>query len=121
MIKHSILIVDDEAKLLKSLSLLLRDKFDIVTASNGKEGYEQFKNNPYLSIILLDLNMPVMNGVEMLKKVRSESKYTNILIMTGSSDHDWACKCADMKVQGYLKKPFDIEVLNEKINDILGL
>ena len=66
MEKHSILIVDDEPRLVKSISLFLNDDFDIVTASNGKEGYEQFKAYPDLSMILLDLNMPIMSGVDML-------------------------------------------------------
>jgi len=59
--KHSILTVDDEPGLLKSLSHL-KDHFEIVTAFNGQEGYKQYKSHPDLSMVLLDLNMPVMNG-----------------------------------------------------------
>lgn len=119
--KHSILIVDDEPRLLKSLSLLLRDSFDVVTASNGKEGYELFKTNPYLSMILLDLDMPVMNGIEMLERVRGENNKMKVVVMTGRSSHEWARQCADMNVQGYLEKPFDIDELTGKIRKILKI
>ena len=81
--KHLILIVDDEPRLLKSLFLLLRNNFDIVTATNGKEGYKLFKIHPYLSMILLDLDMPVMNGVEMLERVRDENNNMKVIVMTG--------------------------------------
>ena len=74
MNKHSILIVDDEPKFLEGLSLVLEKDFNILTASNGKEGLSVFKNNPSISLILLDLDMPVMNGLEMLIRIREKSK-----------------------------------------------
>ena len=117
--KHLILIVDDEPRLLKSLSLLLKREFDIITASNGKEGYEQFRATPYLSLILLDLDMPVMNGIEMLKRVREISSKMKVIIMTGGHRPDLAFDSAMMNVQGYIKKPFDIDALSNKIKELL--
>lgn len=120
MAKPSLLIVDDEPHLLKSLSAVLEEEFHVMTASNGQEGLSIIKAYR-LSLILLDLQMPGMTGVEMLEKVRNTNNKTPILIITGNSCHEWAEKCADMNVQGYINKPIDIERLKVRIKKVLGM
>ncbi len=120
MAKPSLLIVDDEPHLLKSLSSILEEEFHVMTASNGRDGLSIIKANP-LSLILLDLQMPEMTGVELLEKVRNTDNKTPILIITGNSCHEWAEKCADLNVQGYVKKPLDIGRLIDRIKDLLGV
>ncbi len=73
MSKPSILIVDDEPNFLKSLCALFEKDFSILTASNGREGLDIFSANPPISMILLDMDMPVMNGPEMLTRIREIS------------------------------------------------
>ena len=118
--KHSILIVDDEPGMLDSLSILLEEDFNILTASNGKGGLSVFEDNPSISMILLDMDMPVMNGLEMLIRIR-ETSDIKVVIMTGRSTHEWAMKCADLNVQGYIEKPLKIEAMIKKIKKLLGV
>lgn len=117
-IKPSVLVVDDEPKLLESLSLLLKKDFHVLTASHGMEGLQNFQSNRP-SLILLDLDMPVINGVEMISKVRKICKETKIIVITGKSCHDWAMRCANLNVQGYMEKPFSPEKLISKIKELL--
>lgn len=119
-IKPTILIVDDEKRLLASLSLLLEKNFNILTASNGKKGLSLFNEN-HISLILLDIDLPAMNGLDLLQRVRASDKYVKVIMMTGKSTHDWAKQCADLSVQGYLDKPFDVSRLMAKIKETLGI
>lgn len=121
MNKPTVLIVDDEPKLLDGLLLLLKNKFHILTAENGAKGLSSFKANPAISIILLDLDMPVMNGVAALEKIREISNEVKVIIMTGKSTHDWAKKCASLNVQGYAEKPFDIKKLIDDMKMLMRI
>lgn len=120
MEKPTILIADDESRLRISLSLLLEKDFNILTAANGKEVLSHL-NNSSISLILLDIVMPVMNGLESLQIIRSADKFIKIIIMTGKSTHEWAKKCADLNVQGYVEKPFHTNDLLAKIKEVLHI
>ena len=118
MDKPSLLIIDDEPLLLSSLARLLELEFNVLTASNGKEGLKKFESNPSLSIILLDLLMPVMNGLEVLWAIRAMDKNIKVVIMTGTCSYEWATQCADLNVQGYIQKPLDPDELLSRIRKL---
>ena len=71
-------------------------------------------------MVLLDLNMPGMNGVEVLEEIRKKDYHINVVIITGGRDYEWSRKCADLSVQGFIEKPFDPDELIKRINDILS-
>lgn len=121
MTKPTILIVDDEPQLLRSLSLLFKRDFNVLTASNGREACEIFNSTPSLSLILLDLDMPIMTGIEALDIIRATNSNVKVIIMTGRSSHEYAKKCANLNVQGYIEKPFEMKQLREQIQSALGL
>lgn len=121
MDKYSVLIVDDEPALLETLSPLLQHEFNVLTASNGKEGLVTLRRNPHVSLILLDLDMPVMNGLEMLERVRDTNNDVKVLIMTGKSSYESAKECANLNVQGYIEKGFHPNDLICKIKKILNI
>ena len=114
-----VLVVDDEPRFRTSLAMLLEDEFEVLTAADGKEGLALFDAES-VSLILLDLDMPVMNGVEMLERLREESDHAKVIVMTGRSTHGWAKSCANLKVQGYIDKPFEIDDLVQRMKEILG-
>lgn len=120
MNKPSMLIVDDEPRFLESLSRLFEKDFRVFQASNGEEGILTFNKNP-VSMILLDLDMPVMNGLETLRRIRKICCETRVIIMTGTRCHDWVRQCADLGVQGYIEKPFEAGKLVGKIKSLLGM
>lgn len=121
MDRPTVLIVDDKPKLLDSLSMILETDFNVLTALNGMDGISSFQNNPAISIILLDIDMPVMNGIEALERIREISSDVKVVIMTGKSCHDYAKKCANLNVQRYMEKPFKAEKLIELMKKVIGI
>lgn len=120
MTKSTILIVDDEDQFRESLSEVLEEEFHVLTASNVRKGLAIIDKNP-LSLILLDLRMPGLSGVDLLESLRSRNNNTPVFVLTGNSCQEWAERCADLNVQGYIKKPIDIESLICKIKKVLGM
>ena len=119
MSKHSILIIDDETKLLKSMEKLFKDEFHIHTAPSGKEGL-MILDRQHISMVLLDLNMPQMTGVEVLEEIRKKGYSVKVVIMTGGRNYEWTRRCADLSVHGFIEKPFDPDELIKRINNILS-
>ncbi|UCE99527.1 MAG: response regulator [Planctomycetota bacterium] len=120
--KVKILIVDDEPDLVQTLQERLEiNGYDVVTANNGKEGLEKVvQEKPH--IILLDVIMPVMDGLEMLEALRKhpESKDTAVIMLTARSQRQDIVRARACDVQAYLVKPFDLRELIEKIENIVG-
>ncbi|MDH3973130.1 MAG: response regulator [Deltaproteobacteria bacterium] len=119
MARPAILIVDDEKRLLKSLARLLEDSFQVHTASGVEEGLS-ILDREAISLALLDINMPGMTGVDMLKKIRQEMMDLKVIMMTGRRDYESVVKCADLNVQGFIEKPFDVDVLAERMQLLIG-
>jgi two-component system response regulator YesN len=120
MAKPTILIVDDEDNFRESLSEVLEEEFHVLTASSVRDGLSIVDKGP-LSLILLDLQMPGLTGVDMLKSLRSLNNNTPVFILTGNSCQEWAERCADLTVQGYVKKPVDVVSLICRIKKVLGM
>lgn len=120
LVKPSVLIVDDDPMVLQSLSNFFKNAFNVLMASNGREGLSVF-NTRELSMILLDLMMPSMTGLEMAERIRAVNDDIIILILTGRSCHEAAVKCADLRVQGYILKPVDLYELERRMKKLLGM
>jgi len=119
--KIKILIVDDEPDLVQTLrDRLEMNGYDIVTANNGKEGLEKaVQEKP--NIILLDVIMPVMDGLEMLEALRKhpECKDCAIIMLTARSQRQDIVRAKVCGIQDYVVKPFDLSELVEKIESIV--
>ncbi len=111
--KIKLLIVDDEIKFLDSISrrLEMRD-FDVTKASDGTMAVEAARNNKF-DLALLDLKMPGMDGKEVLKILKAEHKYIEVIILTGHGSMDSAVDCTKLGAFGYLPKPYEMEKLLE--------
>lgn len=109
-IKGRALLVEDEGYLRKILKELLQDfGLQVDLAGNGEMGLQLVDQNQY-DYILTDLKMPVLDGEEMIKKIREIGKFKGkIFVLTGVMDRD----VSKMSVDGYLRKPFDEDVLFE--------
>jgi DNA-binding response OmpR family regulator len=122
--KKKILIIDDD----NSLSELYNDKFSregfsVREAKNGKEGLEAaLKERP--DLVLLDILMPVMDGITMLKKLREDDwgKDVPVILLTNLDDTDKVAEAASEGVYDYLvKQDYRIEDLVKKVKDKLNL
>lgn len=101
----TVLLVEDEPDVRASLeSFLKRRVKTITTASNGKEGYERFlETKP--DIVVSDINMPVMNGLEMAEEIRRHDEEVPIIIITAYNDQDYFMKSIEIGIDGYILKP----------------
>ncbi|WP_313894641.1 response regulator transcription factor [Psychrobacillus sp.] len=114
-----ILVVEDELDLQEAIAEGLRiDGYAVDTCSNGEDAYEQACVGNY-DLIILDLNLPKMDGLEVLEKIREEKKELKVLILSArSSVHD-KVKGLDIGANDYLTKPFDFEELEARIRNLL--
>jgi adenylate cyclase len=119
--RAKILLVDDEPDIVDTIQCRLEaNNFDVVTASNGQEGLDK-ANGEKPDLILLDTNMPVMNGHEMLEhlKKRPDLKGIPVIMCTALCEaHDIAAASA-YGIADYVTKPFDYTDLIEKITGAL--
>ncbi|MFX0558252.1 response regulator [Maribacter sp. CXY002] len=120
-----ILLIEDDAievmKLERTLSKL-ETKHTIVKATNGEEALEILKTGEKLpNIILLDLNMPRMSGIEFLEILRDDDvfKYLPTVILTTSENRADLLKCYKTGVAGYVIKPLKYEDYESKIKKVL--
>jgi CheY-like chemotaxis protein len=116
-----ILVIDDEPDLVSTIKTRLEwNKFEVETASNGQEGLEKAAS-VFPDLILLDCNMPVMSGLQMLELLRQDKKLKNIpvLILTAVSEPYDIDAARLLGVADYVTKPFNFTQLLEKISEIL--
>jgi two-component system alkaline phosphatase synthesis response regulator PhoP/two-component system response regulator VicR len=119
--RPKILFVDDEADLVSTVKCRLKwADFDVVTAPNGKEGLDKAETEKP-NLILLDTNMPVMNGYEMLEQLRKNPQLKNIpvIMLTAMCEAQDIAKASSYDIADYVTKPFDFTELVEKITNIL--
>jgi DNA-binding response OmpR family regulator len=115
MEKLTILVVDDESINIQIISEILTDVYNIKIAKNGKSGYEAYaKYSP--ALIISDINMPIMNGIEMVSKIRQKDQNTKVIFTTSHSDLDYLLQSSSLKLIKYILKPIKREELLEAVN-----
>ncbi len=109
---HHILLIDDEPDILRVLAMSLRvDGHTVHTAASGEEGIELFlKHRP--EIVITDIRMPGMDGIEVLKRVRSLSDRVEVIIVTGHGDVDVAIEALKYGASDFINKPVRDEALS---------
>jgi DNA-binding response OmpR family regulator len=116
-----VLLVDDEPDLVETIQCRLQaNNYDVITAGDGQQGLEMAaKENP--DIILLDTNMPVMNGREMLEQLRKhpETKDIPVIMCTALCEAQDIAAASAYGIADYVTKPFDCTELVEKITNAL--
>ncbi len=103
-----LLFVEDEEDLIEIIRDTLK-KLDanFLTACNGEEALEVIEKNDDISVIVTDINMPVMNGLLMIKELKKRGNTTPIIIMSAHTETDYINKAKELGVKEYLLKPFD--------------
>ena len=120
----SIMIVDDNEMIRNNLRALFSRNGDwnvCAEATDGKQGLELLKKGPAFDLALIDWNMPVMNGLDMLTHLRSQGfSGMKVMMVTTEAENDFILRALDSGADEYLMKPFDEEALNDKLA-LLGL
>ena len=120
--KKKILIIDDEEVLRRIMRTMLeRRPFEVIEAASGVEGFDLAKKlRP--DLILLDWNMPGMNGAEVLRSLRAEALTANIpvILLTGTDPQDLEAQGSELAACDYVLKPFSVLQLLEKVEKTLA-
>ncbi|MCX5750975.1 MAG: sigma-54 dependent transcriptional regulator [Candidatus Saganbacteria bacterium] len=112
--KSSILIVDDEPSMRETAQMLLKDKYQVYTAKNGKEAIDIVKKKN-LDLVLLDVRMPEMDGIGVLEQIKGIDESIDVIMITAVLTVNTAVAAIKKGAYDYLTKPFDIAALEELI------
>jgi DNA-binding response OmpR family regulator len=119
-----ILVIDDDDELRAVLKSFLESKqFEVHTAATGQEGLVALRiMRPHL--VLLDLHMPGMDGIETLRQIRESDAAVGVLVVTGFDDPDMGRRALELGASDYIRKPIDYKYLEvsvmQKLHSMIG-
>lgn len=112
---EKVLLVDDEVDFLDTLSERMRARgMNVVTSSSGEEALKKVEREPY-DVIILDLMMPGVDGLEALKVLKAKRPELQVILLTGHATVEKGIEAMKLGAIDFLEKPADINKLTEKI------
>ena len=120
--KYSIVIIDDEVEILDMLSRFLsrNPNFSVQTFSNPVSALSSINNNTKYDLVLLDIMMPQMNGLDVLEKLKDMNSDQKVIMMTAYSTLDKVLKSHKIGATNYVMKPFSsLDALEKKVVEVL--
>ncbi len=118
-----VLVIDDSRAMRSILSKIMGEiGFEVVTAAHGREGLERLGEDDAVDLVLVDWNLPEMNGYEFIQAVRAEERWDRIklIMVTTETERENVLKALDAGVDEYVMKPFTKATIQEKLA-LLGL
>ena len=113
-----ILVVEDDQMIREGICEYLSEfGYDMIEAKDGQEALLNFNKND-INLVILDIQIPFINGLEVLKEIRKKSKIP-ILILTAFSDEEYKVDAFSNLVDGYIEKPFSLPVLKVRIDSLI--
>ena len=121
MKKVKILYVDDETINLQLFEINFSDKYVVFTVESGMEGIDILDKNPDIKIIISDMKMPNMNGIEFIKEAKKKYPEKKYFILTGFEITDEIQDALNSKlILKYFRKPFNINEIEKTIKEAIG-
>lgn len=121
MVKKRILVVDDEIDFLQLLKVRLEaNNYDVITAMNGKEALDKYKKEKP-DALMLDIMMPEVNGLEVLKSIREQDKRIPVFIITAFSNEERFRVANQFNASGFIMKTNDLQKEIDNITSSLGV
>lgn len=117
-VKKKILVVDDSAATLRSIKNLLGEKYQIILASSGAMAFKYLVQD-HPDLILLDYEMPIISGKQVLEMIRSESEYekTPVIFLTSHGDKESILNVMHLHPEGYLLKTMELSMVEKAIDE----
>ena len=112
-------IEDDEIMALKLKSILEKIFYEVIIAKNGQEAYSIFNDAHKIDLIISDINMPKMDGLQFLEKVRKIDENIPFIFLTGRNESTKMLRAIELSITNYLLKPIDLDKLLLSIDKIL--
>jgi CheY-like chemotaxis protein len=114
-----ILVVDDDQGILDSFDVLLGDRYDLVKAENGYEAL-QILESSQPTLMFLDIRMPGLNGIDLMRKVHQDRKDVRVVVITATNQEKIEEEARSLGVIGYMKKPLDIFEIDRITSQVLS-
>jgi DNA-binding NtrC family response regulator len=118
-VSKRILVVDDDQGILDSFEVLLGDRYDLVKAENGYEALRILEKDPP-RLMFLDIKMPGLNGMDILRKLHAEQIAVGIIVITATQQDKTEEEAKSLGVIDYLKKPLDIFEVERLTSQVLS-
>lgn len=117
--KKSVLVVDDEKSILDFLEIMLhREGYEVITVNTAKKAIQQLEARAF-DVMITDISMPEMNGIELLEKVKQLHAETAVIIMTAHGSTSSAVEAMRLGASDYLTKPFQVEEMKIAVESAL--
>ena len=114
-----ILVVDDEEGARELFSTILTDEgYEVTLANNGEEALALFKNNPF-NLVITDIKMPVMDGLQLLQEIRKIGSKTDVIMVTAYGEVESYLKAMSLGAAEYINKPIRIKELKRIVHKVL--
>lgn len=116
--KMFVMLVDDEADFIETMSKRLQKReLKVLTATSGQEALELVDKNRYLDVMILDVKMPGMDGIEVLREMKKRFPLIEVIMLTGHVTIESAIEGMKIGAFDYLMKPCDINQLLQKVEE----
>jgi signal transduction histidine kinase/CheY-like chemotaxis protein/AraC-like DNA-binding protein len=117
---HNILLIEDNKDLTEYIKMELSPYYNIDVAKNGKSGIDKLNKKSY-QLVISDVMMPVMDGIEFTKHIRSDENWSHlpIILLTAKQGEDIRIESYEIGADAYISKPFDMQVLKARIDNLI--
>jgi len=112
---NKILICDDEENIREAIKLILGDFYDLFLVGSGEQALFTLSNDKDIKIVLLDIKMPKVNGLDVLAQIKTKFPYVKIIMVTGYRCVETAAEASRLGATGYIIKPFKAEDVLETV------
>ena len=122
--KREVLVVEDNQLNREMLAEILSDRYQVLTACDGEEGLRCLAEHyQELSVVLLDVCMPICDGYEFLERIQGDSLLSSIpvIVMTASSRQETELKCLELGAVDFVIKPYNPQIVLGRINSVIKL
>ena len=117
----SVLIVDDEQLLVRTVSSVLKEAgYRIAVAGSAEQAEKHVFGEPPFDLIVVDNRLPKESGIELIKRLREGAVRSKVILMTAYETPEVKAEAKRLKVELYMRKPFDLTVLLDEIHDLIG-
>jgi len=120
-LQRSVLIVDDEQLLVRTVSSVLKEAgYRIAAAGSAEQAEKYVFGDPPFDLIVLDNRLPKESGIELVRRLRESAVKSKVILMTAYETPEVKSEAKRLKVDRYLRKPFDLTVLVDEVKSLIG-
>lgn len=116
---QKVLICDDEEGIRESLKLILEDHYDLILTDSGEQCLQVLEHDKTIGLVLLDIKMPKVNGLEVLKIIKENDSSLNVIIITGYKSVETAQEATTLGASGYIVKPFKSDEILKAVGKLI--